>query len=216
MFPSCFDMSHYKRKISCQTFISFPKAFFSCWLCLRDIGMFLTILQSSCNPAKTVKYVNRALSTRQTAPTAATSHGLELLLDCVPVIWHQKIFLSAHMLVSNVHELSSDCDSFLVRKTEKWLTVRYLIYIVICAAVHMDVYIGISNTAIFILSCLGSGTFVCEVFDFLQNLWTLLCPPTPWLSTSHYFEQGRSNCEGYASFDRSPVHPLVSHCRLCK
>lgn len=74
------------------------------------------------------------------------------------------------MLVSNVHELSSDCDSFLVRKTEKWLTVRYLIYIVICAAVHMDVYIGISNTAIFILSCLGSGTFVCEVFDFLQNL----------------------------------------------
>lgn len=48
--------------------------------------MFLTVLQSSPNPAKAVKYVNRALSTRQTAPVAATGHKLELLLYCVPVI----------------------------------------------------------------------------------------------------------------------------------
>lgn len=35
----CFGMLQYKTKISCQTFISFPKAFFSSWLCLRNIDM---------------------------------------------------------------------------------------------------------------------------------------------------------------------------------
>jgi len=167
MFPASFDMLHYKTKISCQTFISFPKAFFSCCLCLRDIGMFLTILQSSPNPAKAVKYVNGALSTRQTAPTAATSHRLELLLDCIPVIWRKKISMSTHMLLSNVHELSSACDSVPARKTEKWLTVRYLIYIVIWYSLTCEVprtwmgTIGIGNTVIFILLCLGAGTFMC-------------------------------------------------------
>lgn len=76
---SCHQLSlmlHYKPKTSCQTPPSTKPSFLA--VCLGDIGMFLTTLQSGCNLANAVEYVNSALNTRQATPTAAQAIRLYL------------------------------------------------------------------------------------------------------------------------------------------
>lgn len=144
MLPACFDMLQHRTKISCQTSTSFPKAFFSSWLRLRNILWFLTILQSRPNSAKIVKYVNWVVSPSQTAPTAATSLGLGLPLDYIPTIWNKKIYMSTCTPVSNVHELSNAYDSVPMGKTEKLLLDTlihcYLIFPRVGTALRHDLY----------------------------------------------------------------------------
>lgn len=69
-------MLHYKPKTSCQTPPSTKPYFLAVYP--GDIGMFLTTLQSSCNVANAVEYVNSARSTGQATPTAAQAIRLYL------------------------------------------------------------------------------------------------------------------------------------------
>lgn len=174
----------------------------------------MTILQSRPNSAKTVKYVNGVVSPSQTALTAATSLGLELPLNCVPIMWNKKIWMSICTLVSHVHELSNACDSVPVWKTEKLLLdivlCCYLIFLVCELPCTRICTTAISTKAIFRPLYLGAETFICW-----KCLW-LLAMPLNFSPSSHplacyillFLSRKELTVDVMAAF----IAPLCVHC----